>query len=877
MVMPGSALLWGSHSLSSTHPKIHMTLIRICLAAVLSLPIFLRAEDAASAPAMSPPAGNPGGINETWGNPRDLPWAPIPTVEQEDGRGVAKISATKPEGSGFMVPLDVARLNGREVEIQTRVRADSVSAKPKPWNGVKIALRIRNADGTLGWPQFRLPVGTFGWTDVDWKVQIPDNPSAVDLNIGLDNVTGTVWFDAIHISTVPGAAGPSPAPATITVDATSSPGPVNRLVFGENVVSADDTGLWSHDQHDPYSIETGGGYWDPVKQAFIPAILEGTRQAGAALLRYPGGCNAHNYDWRKAVGPVETRGNWKFGIPEFLSLCQAVGAEPMFTMSDYLLPADEMPAHAAGLVEYLNAPATPDHPWAMKRKEWGHPDPYGVKFFELGNESYHGNHHLIPFRKYTPEQYAAYANATAAAMRVVDPSIKIGIVMQAGTGDDVETSDWDRTVIHLAGKSADFLIVHLYAPAVSGNLPTSDYIQTCLAVGEQSARHLDEFRTLALKESGRALPLAVTEYNGDIVDKEPVRFIYAQAMECADLMRIFLQPEHHVLGASYWEFINGLFSMLYSDRKAPDGGKLVEKPAYALYHLWTQHLGTRLAKILVDGPRASFAGAGSVYPATGDTYLPERSLGLVSLDGRLYSTTLKPGITGEGGTGGAFAVRFDGAMGRVYPELGRLPRPAGAGACDYAVSFEARFVPDPGSGAAPLGINLGDARGWAATHSMIGIEGIGTEWKAFQGGYHANPDTAEISLQAHLDFVATPVSGRLEVRKFKLEAFTSPQFPAYALLTACAMLSEDGKTLHLIVFNKSGGQDIRAQLHLAGFQAASARVWEVNGPGFAASDGVAETVHGDPLALSGATPTHLFPAHSMTAIDFVAQANPQTP
>jgi alpha-N-arabinofuranosidase len=507
----------------------------------------------------------------------------------------------------------------------------------------------------------------------------------------------------------------------------------------------------------------------------------------------------------------------------------------------------------------------------MKRKEWGHPEPYGVKWFELGNET-EGNHHVIPHRRYTPEQYADYANASAAAMRAIDPSIKIGIVTEAGPGIDA-ASTWNRTVVRLAGKSADFLIVHLYAPDVSASLPKATYLQSLLAIGEQSAMHLDEYHTMVVKELGHDLPLAITEYNGDIVNRRPDCFTYAQAMECADLMRICLQPEHNVMDANYWEFLNGLFSMLSSDQAAPDGGKIMEKPVYPMYCLWAQHLGTSLASVQVDGPKNTFAGAGSVYPAMGDAYVPRRSLGDVQIDGRIY-TAIKPGITTGGAANGAFTLSFENAMGEVYPELARFPAPPSSGPCDYEISFEARCVPTPGNAAAPAGLNLGDARGWAATHSMLGVDGIGTDWKTFHAKYHANPDTTELTLQAHLSCGSAKVSGQLEVRNFKLEAFTSPQFPAYSMLTACGMLSQDGKTLHLIVFNKSEDRDIRAQLKIAGFHAASGRVWEVNGPGFAASDGVTETVHGDPLDLSGSEPVHVFPAHSMTAIDFAATAGP---
>jgi len=665
---------------------------------------------------------------------------------------------------------------------------------------------------------------------------------------------------------------PSPSPASITIDAASSPGPVNRLVFGTNINSADTARIFSSDKTDLDCIGTAGGFWDPARRAPVQAVIDRFREGGVTLLRYPGGSLVANYDWRKAVGTLEARGNWKFGIAEYLIVCEAIGAVPMFTVSDYVLPADQMPAHAAGLVEYLNSPATPDHPWAMKRKEWGHPDPYGVKWFELGNESDEGNLHVIPHRHYTPEQYAAYANATSAAMRAVDPSIKIGIVTMPGAGTDVQCN-WNRTVIRLAGKSADFLIVHVYGPDVSKYVAEPDFFQACMAAGDQTAQHIDDYEALALEQCGRSLPICMTEYNGaPSPDKGPDRLSYGVALECADLLRVYLQPEHHVLAAAYWQSLNGLFEMLLSDRHTPEGLPITEMPEFHLFHLFTAHLGTRLAAVSVNGPRLSFAGAGSVYPAAGDLYVPSHSLGQVPTDGRFNLANLGPGITGTGGTGGAFSLRLDGVGDSGYPPLAVLPKPKGAGPCNYVVSFEARFVPDPGSQAPHIGLNVGDVRGWVLTRSAVGFNGIGAEWTAFREPYHGLPDTTAIMLQANLAFGSAKVSGLLEVRGLKVEAFSAPIFPAYSLLTALASLSEDGKTLHLIVFNKSAGLNIPATLHLAGFHAASARVWEVNGPFLGALGGVTETVQGAPLEMAGAEPVHVFPAHSLTAIDFAAQA-----
>jgi hypothetical protein len=60
---------------------------------------------------------------------------------------------------------------------------------------------LRNAEGKLDYPQFKLPTGTYPWTDVAWTVTVPENTVELYLTIGLEKVTGTACYDAIHIST----------------------------------------------------------------------------------------------------------------------------------------------------------------------------------------------------------------------------------------------------------------------------------------------------------------------------------------------------------------------------------------------------------------------------------------------------------------------------------------------------------------------------------------------------------------------------------------------------------------------------------------------------------------------------------------------------
>lgn len=647
-------------------------------------------------------------------------------------------------------------------------------------------------------------------------------------------------------------------PATITIDTGKVLGPVNRLIFGHNLEAADNARIFASDTTSMDGIQTGGGFWDPHRAAPVPEVVNACKAVGMGMMRYPGGCLAHNFDWRKAVGPEAKKNGWLFGVDEYLALCRSIGAEPIFTISDYVLPADQMPENAAGLVEYLNAPATPEHPWAMKRKAWGHAEPYHVTWFELGNESVHGNHRVIPHRQYTPEEYAAYANETAAAMRRVDPSIRIGIVMVPSAGTDVE-NNWNRTVAHLAGKSADFVVVHLYAPHAGVKAaPEEVLMQSTMAVGEQSEHHLDEFRSMSLRESGRDLPLAVTEYNGSLGETiKPYRFSYGEALESADLIRVFLLPEHRVLTANYWQFLNGYFGML---RRSPKGE--TEMPAFPLYRMWGQHFGSQLVSTSVIGPRLAFLGAGSVQPADGDTFRERRILGDVAL-----TTTHAAESTSK--AKGSFIYTWKDARGDAYPKLGYFEALSakGGGSLEYDLSFEARFVTDAKGELPAIGLGIGDSRGWSATHSGLGIDGVRREWRPFHGTYTALADTRGIDFTARLQKADVPLSGTLEVRNLSIKSAEPTHYPAYNLLTSSASLSADGKTLYVIVFNKSAAESIQAKLRFDGFAAKKAHLWQVNGPGLATFDGVREVKHGDELPVASGEATYAFPAHSMTALE----------
>jgi lysophospholipase L1-like esterase len=169
------------------------------------------ADAAASAPAAAPapaptapttPDSTPVvEEKENWGQPTDLKWIPEATVVQLDGKNVAKASVTDAtKDCKYGLVLNASEYAGRTITIKTRVKADSVSTPPQPYNGVKIMFRTQNAEGKVDFPGYPMPVGTYDWQEVTWSMRVPDNTVQLWFYIGLEKVSGTVWYDSIDIS-----------------------------------------------------------------------------------------------------------------------------------------------------------------------------------------------------------------------------------------------------------------------------------------------------------------------------------------------------------------------------------------------------------------------------------------------------------------------------------------------------------------------------------------------------------------------------------------------------------------------------------------------------------------------------------------------------
>lgn len=221
------------------------------------------------------------------------------------------------------------------------------------------------------------------------------------------------------------------------------------------------------------AVPAGGDVWldqvslmsDAARKTggFRPDLLQAVAELRPPTIRWPGGSFAAFYRWKDAIGPQHQRRKYpqriwddqdvnSFGTDEFLALCRRVGAEPVICLNiGSTVPAGQREAllqEACDWVEYCNGPA--DSRWGRLRAEHGHPEPYRVKYWEIGNEVWN----------LKPDEYVGLLRRFAAALKKIDPSIQ-----QISCGSGELGKYWaagDRAVISQAAELVQYHSVHHY-------------------------------------------------------------------------------------------------------------------------------------------------------------------------------------------------------------------------------------------------------------------------------------------------------------------------------------------------------------------------------------------------------------------------------
>jgi len=180
-------------------------------------------------------------------------------------------------------------------------------------------------------------------------------------------------------------------------------------------------------------------------EGFRAEVVAALKQLRFGVLRFPGGNFVSSYEWRYAVGDIDKRPPifdpvWHavqpndVGTDEFLTLCRLLGVDPYITVNAGFGDAWS----ARELVEYTNGAATT--PMGHWRAANGHPQPYNVKLWGVGNEPW-GDYQMGSM---SLPQFELKHNLFAGEMRKVDPSIKL--IAGGAMPDVMEGADQARRI-----------------------------------------------------------------------------------------------------------------------------------------------------------------------------------------------------------------------------------------------------------------------------------------------------------------------------------------------------------------------------------------------------------------------------------------------
>lgn len=228
------------------------------------------------------------------------------------------------------------------------------------------------------------------------------------------------------------------------------------------------------------------------------------KELDSPVYRWPGGNFVSGYDWRDGIDPDRDkrppRKNpaWTgvehndFGIHDFIEFCRILGTEPMIAVNTGLGTVEE----TAEEVEYANG-STKTQLGKLRAKN-GHPEPFGVKFWCVGNEMY-GSWQLgnMPL-----ENYVLKHNKCAEAMKNADPTIKLIAVGAVGR--------WSEMMMDKCADHMDLISEHFYCQERQGLLGHISWAaESVKGISDAHRRYRKEIDAL----KGKDIRIALDEWN----------------------------------------------------------------------------------------------------------------------------------------------------------------------------------------------------------------------------------------------------------------------------------------------------------------------------------------------------------------------------
>ncbi|GGD90866.1 alpha-L-arabinofuranosidase C-terminal domain-containing protein [Paenibacillus nasutitermitis] len=337
-------------------------------------------------------------------------------------------------------------------------------------------------------------------------------------------------------------------------------------------------------------------------------VIEAARELGVPVIRWPGGCYVDLYDWKDGVGPSEqrpVRPNWhwgglesnQFGTDEFLNWCEQVGADPYVNVN---LGTGTL-VDALRWIDYCNGKETADARW---RKENGREEPYGVKLWGIGNETWG---HWEAGQLGADEYAARLANWAQFAKKYDEQLELLGVGSYEGND-----SEWDRKVIEAAGKYLRYLTIHIYGCSVDRQSNEEYYpiVYTPVYFESQLRKMLSTIETTLSRmkdKLGHPIRISLDEWNirhyeadpssgeGYTLNRNSPRNLQ-DAIFAAGIFHAMIRLSPHVGMANYVFLVNGNGVMNVTE------DAVIKTPLFHLFKKYREWMVGQSVQIEVQSP-----------------------------------------------------------------------------------------------------------------------------------------------------------------------------------------------------------------------------------------------------------------------------------
>jgi len=408
---------------------------------------------------------------------------------------------------------------------------------------------------------------------------------------------------ALALAATPAQADPVP----IAIGATSGPA-INRDIFSQFAEHLG-TGIY-------------GGVWVgpdspiPNVRGIRSDVVAALRALRVPNVRWPGGCFADEYHWRKGIGapalrPATLNASWggviepnSFGTHEFMDFADQIGAEIFLSVNIGSGTVEE----AADWLEYMTA----DKPTTLQKERAanGRAAPWRVKYLGLGNENW-GCGGAMTADHYVEEmkRFAHYTRNLNPAQTGADAMKRVAVGWDSGDSDYTEAvmKAWKSKVW-----SWDIEGISLHNYTVGGGWPPSrpstnfgedDY---ALMLGETL-----RMETLIAKQTAimdrydpeKKLFLAVDEWGAWLAPTPGSNpgFLQQQnslrdAILAALNINIFMRHADRVHVANIAQMANVLQAMVLTD-----GPRMVLTPTYHVFRLYVPFQDATAVPVSFDG------------------------------------------------------------------------------------------------------------------------------------------------------------------------------------------------------------------------------------------------------------------------------------